>query len=104
MRNQTKLHLEALQQTMQRLNLWQAMPPAQEAFLSQEPFSLDTMAPEEWLQWVFIPRMHALLESGAPLPNQIAISPYIEEALKEFDDLAALLAPLVALEELLQNQ
>lgn len=104
MRNQTKLHLDALQQTMQRLNLWQAMPPAQEAFLSQEPFSLDTMAPEEWLQWVFIPRMHALLESGAPLPNQIAISPYIEEVLKEFDDLAALLAPLVALEELLQNQ
>ncbi|BFU59705.1 MULTISPECIES: YqcC family protein [Rodentibacter] len=104
MRNQTKIHLEQLRQTMQRLNLWQAMPPAQEAFLSQEPFSLDTMAPEEWLQWVFIPRMQALLESGAPLPNQIAISPYIEEALKEFDDLTVLLAPLVALEELLQNQ
>lgn len=104
MRNQTKLHLEQLQQTMQSLNLWQTVPPAQEAFLSEEPFSLDTMAPEEWLQWVFIPRMHALLESGAPLPNQIAISPYIEEALKEFDDLATLLAPLVALEALLQNQ
>ncbi len=104
MRNQTKIHLEQLRQTMQRLNLWQAVPPAQEAFLSQEPFSLDTMAPEEWLQWVFIPRMQALLESGAPLPNQIAISPYIEEALKEFDELTALLAPLVALEELLQNQ
>ncbi|QPB42438.1 YqcC family protein [Rodentibacter haemolyticus] len=104
MRNQTKIYLEQLRQTMQRLNLWQAVPPAQEAFLSQEPFSLDTMAPEEWLQWVFIPRMQALLESGTPLPNQIAISPYIEEALKEFDELTALLAPLVALEELLQNQ
>ncbi|OOF58956.1 YqcC family protein [Rodentibacter myodis] len=104
MRNQTKLHLERLQQTMQRLNLWQGVPPAAEAFLSQEPFSLDTMEPQEWLQWVFIPRMHALLESGAALPNQIAISPYIEEALKEFDDLAMLLEPLLALEELLQNQ
>lgn len=103
MRTQTKFHLEQLQQTMQRLNLWQAMPPAEEAFLSVEPFSIDTMSPEEWLQWVFIPRMHALLESGAPLPNQIAISPYIEEALKEFDDLATLLEPLVALETLLKN-
>lgn len=104
MRNQTKLHLERLQQTMQRLNLWQSVPPAQEAFLSEEPFSLDTMAPEEWLQWVFIPRMYALLESGAPLPSQIAISPYIEEAMKEFDDLASLLVPLIALEDILQNQ
>ncbi|OOF42893.1 anhydro-N-acetylmuramic acid kinase [Rodentibacter rarus] len=104
MRNQTKLHLEQLQETLQRLNLWQAIPPAQEAFLSQSPFYLDTMEPQEWLQWVFIPRMHALLDSHSPLPNQIAISPYIEEALKEFDDLDLLLKPLVALEELLQNQ
>ena len=104
MRTQTKLHLEQLQQTMQSLNLWSAMPPATEAFLSQEPFSLDTMEPQEWLQWIFIPRMYALLESGAPLPSQIAISPYIEEALKEFDDLQTLLVPLLDLEELLQNQ
>lgn len=104
MRNQTKLHLEQLQQTMQQLNLWRAVPPESSAFLSQEPFSLDTMAPEEWLQWVFIPRMHALIESGAPLPSQIAVSPYLEEAMKEFDDLATLIAPLVALEKLLQNQ
>ncbi|OOF43498.1 anhydro-N-acetylmuramic acid kinase [Rodentibacter rarus] len=104
MRNQTKLHLEQLQETLQRLNLWQAIPPAPEAFLSQSPFYLDTMEPQEWLQWVFIPRMHALLDSHSPLPNQIAISPYIEEALKEFDDLDLLLKPLVALEELLQNQ
>ena len=48
--------------------------------------------------------MRALLESDAPLPSQIAISPYLEETLKEFDDLERLLAPLLALEELLQNQ
>lgn len=104
MRNQTKYHLEQLQECMQQLNLWRAMPPSPDAFLSEEPFSIDTMSAEEWLQWVFIPRMHALLESGAPLPSQIAISPYIEEAMKEFDALDTLLAPLVALEELLKNQ
>ena len=47
--------------------------------------------------------MHALLESGAPLPSQMAISPYIEEAMKEFDELSCLLAPLLALEALLNN-
>ncbi|OOF46048.1 YqcC family protein [Rodentibacter trehalosifermentans] len=104
MRNQTKRHLDELKQTLQQLDLWQAMPPAEEAFLSQSPFYLDTMEPQEWLQWVFIPRMQALLDSHSPLPSQIAISPYIEEALKEFDALEQLLKSLVALEELLQNQ
>lgn len=78
--------------------------PVAEAFLSEEPFSIDTMSAEEWLQWVFIPRMWALLESGSALPNKIAILPYIEEAMKEFDELQKLLAPLVALEALLNKK
>ena len=55
-------------------------------FLSEEPFAIDTMSPEEWLQWIFIPRMFALLESGADLPSQIAVSPYLEEAFKEAEE------------------
>jgi uncharacterized protein HI_1436 len=104
MRNQTKKYIQQLQNVMHSLSLWQSIPPAADAFLSEEPFSIDTMSAQEWLQWVFIPRMLALLESGAPLPNQIAISPYIEEAMKEFDELEQLLSPLIALEELLKNQ
>ncbi len=106
MRNQTKLHLQQLQLAMQKLDLWQVTPPAQEAFLSQEPFAIDTMSPEEWLQWIFIPRMFALLESDAELPSKIAVSPYLEEAFKEAEEdfLVELLTPLRELEALLQNQ
>jgi Uncharacterized protein conserved in bacteria len=46
------------------------------------PFCLDTLAPFEWLQWVLIPRMHALLEGGHPLPQAFAVSPYYEMALE----------------------
>jgi len=100
MRNQTKLHLQQLQLAMQKLDLWQ------DAFLSEEPFAIDTMSPEEWLQWIFIPRMFALLESGAELPSKIAVSPYLEEAFKEAEEdfLVELLTPLRELEALLQNQ
>ncbi len=56
MRNQTKLHLQQLQLAMQKLDLWQVTPPAQEAFLSQEPFAIDTMSPEEWLAMDFHPK------------------------------------------------
>ena len=41
MRNQTKLHLQQLQLAMQKLDLWQVTPPAQEAFLSEEPFAIE---------------------------------------------------------------
>ena len=59
---------------------------SQDAFLSEEPFAIDTMSPEEWLQWDFIPRMFALLESGAGFTLKIAVSPYLEEAFKEAEE------------------
>ena len=104
MHQQTRLHLQHLQHTMARLALWQSVPPQEAASLSEQPFALDTMNPTEWLQWIFIPRMHALVESQAPLPRQIAISPYLEEALKEEDYLAELLIPIMEIEKLLQQQ
>ncbi|OOF69755.1 YqcC family protein [Rodentibacter caecimuris] len=104
MRNKVRNYLQALQETMQQVGLWQEIPPEQSAFMSQEPFALDTMSAEEWLQWIFIPRMLALLDSGADLPSQIAISPYIEEALKEFCELETLLMVLRKIEDLLQTQ
>ena len=104
MHQQTRLYLQHLQHTMERLALWQSVPPENAAFLSEQPFALDTMNPTEWLQWIFIPRMHALVESQAPLPRHIAISPYLEEALKEEDYLAELLIPIMEIEKLLQQQ
>ena len=41
---------------------------------------MDTLEPFEWLQWVLIPRLHALLDSGQPLPQTFAIAPYYEVA------------------------
>ncbi|WP_040976339.1 YqcC family protein [Necropsobacter massiliensis] len=104
MRQQTKIHLQHLQQVMQKLELWQAVAPPESAFLSNQPFALDTLEAHEWLQWVFIPRMYALLESDMPLPQQIAVVPYVEEALKELDGLDELLSPISAIEQLCKNQ
>ncbi|MGC6377843.1 YqcC family protein [Bisgaard Taxon 45] len=103
MHQQTKRHLQQLQSNMQSLGLWQITPPPESAFLSEQPFALDTMSPTEWLQWIFIPRMYALIESEAVLPNKISITPYLEEALKELDELADLLSPISEIEKLLQK-
>ncbi|HDR1014033.1 TPA: YqcC family protein [Pasteurella multocida] len=103
MHQQTKMHLQQLQLNMQSLGLWQMTPPPESAFLSEQPFALDTMSPTEWLQWIFIPRMYALIESEVGLPNKISITPYLEEALKEMDGLADLLSPISEIEKLLQK-
>ncbi|PJG82675.1 YqcC family protein [Caviibacterium pharyngocola] len=100
MRDQTREQLRRLQQVMEKLDLWQSFPPDETAFLSTQPFALDTMEADEWLQWIFIPRMYALLEGDLPLPNEIAVVPYIEEALKELDGLQELLDPISEIERL----
>ena len=58
---------------------WQAQAPSVEALSSQEPFCVDTLAFEQWLQWVFLPRMKQLLEAGAALPSVSGIQPMAEQ-------------------------
>jgi uncharacterized protein YqcC (DUF446 family) len=96
-----RAQLHALEALMQAQQLWQTAAPAPEAFASTQPFCLDTLAPFEWLQWVMIPRLHALLDSGHPLPQAFAVAPYYEMAL-DTDHPArdALLAELEALDAL----
>lgn len=81
--NQVRHNLQAIEQSMRDLALWQLTPPEAEAFASTEPFCIDSMQAEEWLQWILLPRMHALLDANAPLPTRFAITPYFDEALKD---------------------
>lgn len=81
--NQVRQILEDIEQVMRDDKLWHATPPEAEAFESKEPFSVDTMSAEQWLQWVLVPRMYALLEAQAPLPTRFAITPYFEVAMPE---------------------
>ncbi|KGQ71266.1 anhydro-N-acetylmuramic acid kinase [Chelonobacter oris] len=96
-------HLKQLQLNLAHLALWQAMPPQQERLVSEQPFHVDTLEPHEWLQWIFLPRMSALLDSGAELPTKIAITPYIEEAMSGMERIELLLKPLSEIEELLND-
>ncbi|SLM64148.1 MULTISPECIES: YqcC family protein [Dickeya] len=80
---QIRQALFAIEQALKHSQLWQAAPPNEAAFASKEPFCIDTMNAEQWLQWVFLPRMHALLDSGGPLPKRLAILPYFDVALTD---------------------
>jgi uncharacterized protein YqcC (DUF446 family) len=58
---------------------WEMQPPSAEALASPEPFCVDTLAFEQWLQWIFLPRMKQLLEAGAALPSVSGIQPMAEQ-------------------------
>lgn len=96
--NQVRQILHDIEQAMRQLDLWSEVPPEAEAFESVEPFSVDTMNAEQWLQWVLVPRMFALLAAEANLPTRFAITPYFEVALP---DASRLLAELQRLDDLL---
>ncbi|CFQ56276.1 Domain of uncharacterised function%2C DUF446 [Yersinia similis] len=104
--NRVRQSLQDIEFAMREADLWQVAPPEAEAFESNEPFSIDTMAAEQWLQWVFIPRMYALLELNSPFPTRFAITPYFEEALSGNGrpDYSALLAQLRCLDDLLNKE
>lgn len=68
---------------LRQLSLWRTEPPSQEALASTQPFAVDTMNFTEWLQFIFLPKMHALLDCDSPLPLGSGIKPMAEEYFRE---------------------
>ncbi|NQD37110.1 YqcC family protein [Permianibacter sp. IMCC34836] len=94
--------LGAIQQELRRLDCWAAVPPPVERFASTLPFCVDTLSIEQWLQFVFLPRMQALLDAGAELPRGSGLAAYAEVCFR--DQMAArreLITLLKAMDELL---
>lgn len=84
--------LSALERELRRIDAWETVPPAPERLASEVPFSHDTLEFTQWVQWIFIPRLRAVLEGGHILPSACAIAPVAEIA---FADHAADTDPLL---------
>ncbi len=72
--------LQRLESELRRLGWWSPQAPSPEALASTRPFHVDTLAFEEWLQWILLPRLRALMDRGAPLPGASAMAPMGEVA------------------------
>ena len=60
---------------------WDPDRPPEAALGSQQPFCLDTLRFEQWLQWIFLPRMKQILENRRPLPAKSGIFAYAQDYL-----------------------
>lgn len=64
---------------------WDKSKPDASDLNSTIPFCMDTLKFEQWLQWIFLPRMKDTLEQTKPLPSQSGIFEYAEECLQKSD-------------------
>lgn len=71
--------LDELEAELRRLGLWRDLPPSPKALASSQPFAVDTLSLPQWLQWIYLQRLRALLEADAPLPRGALVRPYAEE-------------------------
>lgn len=92
-----------IERALRLLGLWSSHPPAPEALVSNEPFAVDCLRFEEWLQWIFLPRMKLILESGQTLPTASGILPMAEMVYAERQGMQELLECLRQFDQLIQG-
>ncbi|AQW67355.1 pseudouridine synthase [Pseudomonas parafulva] len=66
-------HLMLIERELQVQGWWDDEAPEDDALESTVPFAVDTLRFEQWLQWIFLPRMKIIIELGHPLPNASGI-------------------------------
>lgn len=74
--------LSRLEATLRSVDLWSTPCPEAEAFESREPFCLDTMELPQWLRYVFIARLQALVDAEGRLPATCQVAPAAEAYLQ----------------------
>ncbi|WP_251976845.1 YqcC family protein [Salinicola avicenniae] len=75
--------LRQLEETLAAAELWEVSYPDAEAFESQQPFCVDSMSLPQWLRYVFMARLQALVDARAALPANCAVAPAMEVWLQQ---------------------
>jgi uncharacterized protein YqcC (DUF446 family) len=75
--------LQQLEHALQYVGCWSTQWPEQEALHSTAPFACDSLRFEQWLQFVFIPKLRQHLNTNKPLPNAMGLHPMGEQCFSE---------------------
>ncbi|MEY8247818.1 MAG: YqcC family protein [Bermanella sp.] len=94
--------LSRLQAGLQAQQLWASTPPSQAALSSTQPFCVDTLSFEQWLQFVMIVRFRGMIQTSMPLPGNSDMAAMATEAFKG-RSLPAVVAIIRAIDELLSG-
>ncbi len=62
-----------LEHELRSLNLWRDTPPTEQELNSQQPFCVDTLSFDQWLQWLFLPRLQQMVAEGKVFSGKSAM-------------------------------
>jgi uncharacterized protein YqcC (DUF446 family) len=94
-----------IESELRNLDLWESEAPSAAALASTEPFCVDTLSFTQWLQFVFLPRMYALLEVERLPPGRCEVRPLAEQYFAEGQlPAVGLIEAIGRLDELLNNR
>jgi len=67
--------IDEVEAELKHLGRWQKTPLPDTAFENMGPFGMNTMTPEQWLQFVLIPSVRRIIQSKGRFPasSQVAI-------------------------------
>lgn len=88
--------LSDLERELRAQGRWDAVAPSADALRSTQPFAVDTLSFDQWLQWILLPRMHELLRRQLPLPGSCAMQPMADEVYDSTDSGGARIAGILA--------
>lgn len=76
-------NLQQIEAVLKGLGMWSSEPPSKTALESTMPFAVDTMSFEQWVQYIFIPKIQNMIELKQLPPGPAQIHPIAEEVYKE---------------------
>ena len=90
--------LALLEDNLKNSELWSEEEISKEKLSSKVPFCADTLSYPEWLQFVFIRRMHAIVDGEDELPSASGLFPmaqvYFGRDIFRYRELASVLLKL----------
>jgi len=97
--------LLAVEQELCAMKLWDQHRPSAESLASTQPFAIDKLNFNQWLRFIFLPRMAEIAEAASALPENCSVAPMAEEFCKaEQVDGVSLIRHLAAIDALISDQ
>ncbi|WP_166838833.1 YqcC family protein [Rheinheimera pleomorphica] len=87
--------LDELEAELKAQQLWASQAPDATSLSSTLPFCYDTLKLEQWLQFIFLPRLQALLDAQHALPTKVSILPMAELAFNDSAPRPAILLNII---------
>ena len=94
--------LLAVEQELRAMQFWDQQTPSDKALASSQPFAIDKLSFNQWLQFIFLPKMTEIVDAASALPESCSTAPMAEEFYRaEQVDAISLIRHLAAIDALI---